>query len=65
MLYGAILFHKYGRKSAKDNEGQSYPTPSRGNTYAGAPVPRPEFVDLEDGQGTGFQKKPNMQQGYP
>lgn len=60
MIYGAILYHK-DRKSIAALSSYStpvynVPTGSESIQYQGAPIPRPEFVDVEDGQGHGFRK---------
>lgn len=61
MIYGAILYHKDrtsdGGLSAYINPVYNIPGGSESTQYEGAPVPRPDFVDLEGGQGHGFLKK--------
>jgi hypothetical protein len=61
MIYGAILYHKDrtsdGGLSAYINPVYNLPSGHESTHYDGAPVPRPDFVDLEDGQGYGFLKK--------
>jgi hypothetical protein len=61
MIYGAILYHKdrtsYAGLSAYINPVYNLPSGHESTHYDGAPVPRPDFVDLEDGQGHGFLKK--------
>jgi len=61
MIYGAILYHKDrasdGGLSAYINPVYNLPSGYESTQYNGAPVPHPDFVDLEDGQGRGFLKK--------
>jgi hypothetical protein len=61
MIYGAVLYHKDrtsdGGLSAYINPAYNLPSGYESTQYDGAPVPRPDFVDLEDGQGRGFLKK--------
>jgi hypothetical protein len=61
MVYGAILYHKDrtsdGGLSAYINPVYNLPSGYESTQYEGAPVPRPDFIDLEDGQGHGFLKK--------
>jgi hypothetical protein len=63
MVYGAVLYHKdrksAGRLSAYSTSVYNIPTGSESTQYEGFPVPRPEFVDLEDGQGHAFRKAGN------
>jgi hypothetical protein len=60
MVYGAILYHKDrkagGGISAYSSPIYNIPTEPETTRYQGTPIPRPEFVDLEDGQGHGFRK---------
>jgi hypothetical protein len=61
MIYGAILYHKDrisdGGLSAHINPVYNLPSGYESTQHESAPVPRPDFVDLEDGQGRGFLKK--------
>ena len=53
MIYGAILYHKDrtsdGGLSAYANPVYNLPSVYESTHYEGAPVPRPDFVDLDDG----------------
>jgi hypothetical protein len=61
MVYGAILYHKDrtsdGGISAYVNPVYNIPSGYESTHYKGDPVPHPDFIDLEDGQGHGFMKK--------
>jgi hypothetical protein len=61
MIYGAVLYYRdrksYAGLSAHTNPVYNAPGTYESTHYEGAPVPRPEFVDLEDEQGRGFLKR--------